>query len=73
MIERNLDVIELNYDLAVPNDEDRDCTYLPVLLEALPFTRNTYAHGSTMLHDQVLGTFELVCEILNQIFEPGSD
>jgi hypothetical protein len=69
MVQRNLEQIELDYSQAVPNDQDRDWNYLPILLEVLPGIRNSYAHGSTMLHNQVLGTLELVCEILNQLFE----
>lgn len=68
MAQHNLEQIELDYSQAVPNDQDRNWNYLPILLEALPGIRNTYAHGSNMLHNQVLGTLELVCEILNQIF-----
>lgn len=30
--------------------------------------RNTYAHGSSMLHSDVLYTFEMVSEFINQIF-----
>lgn len=69
LIERNLDQIELDYNQAVPNDKDREWDYLPILFELLPEIRNVYAHGSTMLHRQVLGTLELVCEILNQVFD----
>ncbi|MGE5652496.1 MAG: hypothetical protein ACM34A_20065 [Bacillota bacterium] len=69
MVQRNLELIELDYSQAVPNDQDRDWNYLPILLEVLPGIRNSYAHGSTMLHNQVLGTLELVCEILNQLFD----
>jgi len=69
LIERNLDQIELDYNQVAPNDEDREWDYLPILLEVLPEIRNGYAHGSTMLHNQVLGTLELVCEILNQLFD----
>lgn len=72
LIERNLDQIELNYNQAAPNDEDREWDYLSILLEVLPEIRNGYAHGSTMLHSQVLGTLELVCEILNQLFDGDS-
>jgi hypothetical protein len=68
MIQRNLEQIEMDYSKAAPNDQDRDWNYLPILLEVLPGIRNAYAHGSTMLHNQVLGTLELVCEILNQLF-----
>ena len=69
MIERNLDQIELDYSQAVPNEQDCAWDYLPILLEALPDIRNSYAHGSTMLHNQVLSTLELVGEILNQLFD----
>jgi hypothetical protein len=31
-------------------------------------SRNNYAHGSTMLHNQVIGQFEMVSEFINQIF-----
>lgn len=68
MIEQNLDQIEVNHEQAVPNDQDRDWNYLAELLNALPQIRNSYAHGSTMLHNQVLGTLELTSEILNQLF-----
>jgi hypothetical protein len=71
MIERNLEQIELDYGQALPNDQDRDFNYLAVLLDVLPNIRNGYAHGSTRLSNQVLGTLELVCEILNQLYEPS--
>lgn len=35
-------------------------------------TRNDYAHGSTMLHNQVLGQFEMVSEFINQLYPAGS-
>lgn len=69
MIERDLNQIEIDYDHAVPNHQDRDWNYLAVLLDVLPGIRNSYAHGSTMLHNQVLSTIGLVSEILNQLFE----
>jgi hypothetical protein len=69
MREQNLSRIELDYTQAIPNDEDRDWDYLSILREVLPEIRNCYAHGSALLHNQVLGTLELVSEILNQLFE----
>lgn len=68
MLERGLNVIEMDYREAVPNEDDRKYDYLSILLETLPGTRNAHAHGSTMLTNQVLGTIELVCEIINQLF-----
>lgn len=70
MIERNLQQVELDYSQAVPDDQDRNFNYLAILLDVLPNIRNGYAHGSTRLHNQVLGTLELVCEMLNQLYDP---
>lgn len=50
------------------NDEDRDHDYLATLLETMPWLRNYYAHGSTSLDSQALGTIKLVSEIINQIY-----
>ena len=69
MIDKNLSEIECNYDDAVVEDVDRDWDYLKILKKNLPDRRNHYAHGSTMLYGQVLGTFETVSEIINQIYE----
>lgn len=69
MIEKNLDEIECNYDEAQIEDIDRNWDYLKILKKNLPDRRNYYAHGSTMLHNQVLGTFETVSEIINQIYK----
>lgn len=49
-------------------DVDRNHDYLAILLETIPYLRNHYAHGSKSLHNQVLGTVQVVKEIINQIF-----
>ena len=49
-------------------DVDRNHDYLAILLENIPDSRNHYAHGSKSLHNQVLGTIQVVKEIINQIF-----
>lgn len=59
---------ELRYDDVVPNEQDKDFNYLDLLKKFLPGMRNSHAHGSTNLSNQVLGTFELVKEILDQIY-----
>ncbi len=69
MEEKGLDSIELDYSEVVVTDEDReDYNYLNVLLKYIPNTRNDYAHGSDMLHNQVLRSFEVVSELVNQLF-----
>jgi hypothetical protein len=49
-------------------DIDRNHNYLAAILGSLPWLRNHYAHGSTSLHNQVLGTIKLAAEIINQIY-----
>lgn len=50
------------------NEDDRNHAYLATLLETMPWLRNHYAHGSTSLDNQSLGTVKLVSEIINQIY-----
>jgi len=49
-------------------DQDKTWDLTGVLAESIPFIRNEYAHGSSTLHNQVLGTFELVAEFINQLW-----
>jgi hypothetical protein len=68
MREKGLSEIVLNYSEVQIADIDRNLDYVKILLETLPETRNLYAHGTPMLHNTVLGTIELVSEIINQIY-----
>lgn len=52
--------------------QDKNWDLLGALAESIPKIRNEYAHGSSMLHNKVLGTFELVAEFINQLW-PESD
>jgi hypothetical protein len=56
---------EMQYEI---KDVDRDHEYIGVVIESLPWLRNHYAHGSKSLHGQVMGTINLISEIINQIF-----
>lgn len=56
---------ETQYEI---KDEDRDHEYLEPLIKTMPWVRNHYAHGSTSLDNQALGTIRLVAEIINQIY-----
>ena len=49
----------------LPEDYAHDS--LKIFGETLPLIRNTYAHGSPMLHPSVLGTFEIVTDLINQL------
>lgn len=69
MIDQQLEMME--YDEMAPVEitpEDQRWDLVSVLKESLPHVRNTLAHGSTMLTNQVLGTIELVAEILGQLY-----
>lgn len=71
MQRKGLESIELDYSEMVMTDEDlQDCDYLSVLLKHIPDARNNYAHGSGMLYNQVLHSFEVVSELINQLFPP---
>lgn len=68
MREKGLDRIDLDYSEAQITDIDRNKGYIADLVEILPKIRNNYAHGSGMLHSSVLGTIQIVSEIINQVY-----
>ena len=70
MTEKDLDEIELNYDEIDYEEDSLELDYLEVLSRILPKIRNSYAHGSSSLHNQVLITFENVSTIINKIYKP---
>ena len=69
MREQGLHEIQIDYSEVEVIDEDRNLDYVNQLKESLRGIRNTYAHGGSLLHSQVLGTFIIVKEIFDQIFE----
>ena len=69
MIDQGLEQMEIDDDApidVVPADQEWDL--VAILSDSLPSLRNELAHGSPMLTSQVLGTLELVAEILNQLY-----
>lgn len=69
IIDQQLEVME--HDDMAPLEvtpEDQRWDLVSVLRESLPHARNDLAHGSTVLTNQVLGTIELVAEILGQLY-----
>lgn len=69
MVDQQLEMME--HDDMAPLEitpEDRRWDLVSVLRESLPHARNNLAHGITMLTNQVLGTIELVAEILGQLY-----
>ena len=51
-----------------PNEQDFNGDWIGTFVESLPKIRNQYAHGSGMLHPMVLGRFEIVCDLINQLY-----
>jgi hypothetical protein len=49
--------------------EDLDWDYVKMLPDLLPMLRNDYAHGSTDLHNWALRSFQIVSEIINQLWQ----
>jgi hypothetical protein len=49
--------------------EDLDWDYVKMLPDLLPRLRNDYAHGSTDLHNWALRSFQIVSEIINQLYQ----
>lgn len=62
--EIELPIIEVEQ---LPPDENYD--HVQFLIDHTNKIRNTYAHGTAMLHDQVLGSFEMVSEFINQLYQ----
>lgn len=73
MIDGKLDSVEYQipeFLEVLPQDQQWDL--VGGLPDSLPAIRNELAHGSSMLTSQVLGTIELVAEILNQLYPAPS-
>lgn len=45
--------------------------YCKILLDSLPYLRNTLAHGNTMLHPGGHRTVAICADLINQLFEPS--
>jgi hypothetical protein len=52
---------------AVPTEDELAHDWLNDFVERLPHLRNEYAHGSQTLHANVLMTFQIVSDLINQL------
>lgn len=74
MIDQQLDSLEYDEnEVPAIRPEDQLWDLVSVLRNGLPKARNSLAHGSTELTNQVFGDIELVAEILNQLYPSGMD
>lgn len=64
--------MEVDDSTVVPTQKDLNHDWIGAFIEALPGIRNSYAHGTDMLHPTVIRTFEIVCDLVNQLFTPRS-
>lgn len=66
--EKGLDEITWDESDIQMTTEDLDWDYVKMLPGLLPMVRNEYAHGSTQLHNWALRSFQIVSEIINQLY-----
>ncbi|WP_322087937.1 hypothetical protein [Burkholderia sp. BCC1999] len=64
-----LTTVQIDYSNVEPMPEDFD-DWIGIFIDTLPRIRNEYAHGSGVLHNTVSRTFEIVSELINQLFVP---
>lgn len=68
LIETDAEFVEYEAWDIEPEPVDFSDDPLSTFLETLPGIRNDYAHGSAALHPSVLGTFEIVCDLINNLY-----
>jgi hypothetical protein len=68
-----LEEIELDFSkVSVPEPSD-EYDHIEHLVKYVNKIRNNYAHGSSTLHPNVLGTFEMVSEFLNSVYAKAQE
>ncbi|MDD5384231.1 MAG: hypothetical protein PHG89_05050 [Gallionella sp.] len=68
MMAAGLESMEWSNSEVVVTQEDLDCDWLGIFKETIPKIRNEYAHGSGQLKPADTHTFEMVVEIINQLY-----
>lgn len=69
MDEQKLNECQFNENEIDEHAFDIEWDYIQVLCETLPKIRNNQAHGSTILHNKVLLSFENISIIINKMYE----
>ena len=52
----------------VASEDDLNYDWLRAFLDTIPYLRNQHAHGTGMLYHTVLHTFDVVTQIINQLY-----
>lgn len=68
MATEGLTEMVVDYSGVRPTEEDLNHDWLKDFLDAIPYLRNMHAHGSGVLYHAVLRTFEVITELINQIY-----
>ncbi len=68
LIESGAEFTEFDPNSAILEPQDYSDDALSIFMKTLPAIRNTYAHGSFTLNPDVLGTFEIVTDLVNQLY-----
>ncbi|MBO9536075.1 hypothetical protein [Herbaspirillum sp.] len=68
MIEDGIFQLAIDESLAVPTAEESSFDWINHFIQHVPVQRNSHAHGTTSLYPNVLWTFEIVAELINQLF-----
>lgn len=68
MIRTGATVMVLDDSKIKPNEQDLSHDWIGAFIESLPEIRNDYAHGSKRLHSTMLQTFEIVSDLINQLY-----
>ncbi|GBL44987.1 hypothetical protein SFMTTN_0788 [Sulfuriferula multivorans] len=63
-----LEIMTVDESNVQASEEDLNHDWLDAFLKILPGIRNDYAHGSPTLYHTVLWVFEVVMEIINQLY-----
>lgn len=72
MTANGLTEMAIEDEAPIPTPEEFDHDWIATFIETLPSIRNTYAHGSSMLHASVLRTFDVAADLINQLFMSSS-
>lgn len=68
MIGLNIEKMILEETSVQPTDADFAYDWIGNFVEILPRIRNSHAHGTSMLYPNVLRTFDIVSDLINQLY-----
>lgn len=69
MVRDGIDECVVDHTNIVATDEDLSFDWLEQFISALPKLRNMHAHGTSALDPTIGRTFEIVVELINQLFQ----